>query len=153
MKYMIVRMTDSIFPSLWSMRRVEELKKNKKFCAIYIVDARDKECALIEFMEDIRKEERSKYYRLLSILNQEDAQKVAEQIPDKTLEEMEKDAILSALQKTNNRQNDAARLLNITPRVINHKIQHHKITHEGWLSNTPDKKNGKSLIKQVNYIK
>jgi len=48
------------------------------------------------------------------------------------LSEIEKEAMLVALQRTKWVQKDAAELLGISPRALNYKISQHKITHDGW---------------------
>ena len=48
------------------------------------------------------------------------------------LGELEKSAMITALQRTNWVQKDAAELLGISPRALNYKISQHKITHPGW---------------------
>jgi transcriptional regulator with GAF, ATPase, and Fis domain len=48
------------------------------------------------------------------------------------LNEIEKEAILAALNRTKWVQKEAAELLGISPRALNYKISQHNITHEGW---------------------
>lgn len=48
------------------------------------------------------------------------------------LEELERSAIVTALQRSNWVQKDAAELLGISPRALNYKISQHNITHPGW---------------------
>ena len=48
------------------------------------------------------------------------------------LQELERRAILKALDKTNWIQKEAANLLGISPRALNYKISQHSITHTGW---------------------
>lgn len=48
------------------------------------------------------------------------------------LQELEREAILAALQRTKWIQKEAAELLGISPRALNYKISQHKITHDGW---------------------
>lgn len=52
------------------------------------------------------------------------------------LNELEKQAILRALESRNWVQKDAAELLGISPRALNYKIQYHGITHSTWKKNT-----------------
>ncbi len=51
----------------------------------------------------------------------------------RSLDEVEKQAILDALVRTHWVQKDAAGLLGISPRVLNYKIKSHRITHPTWL--------------------
>jgi len=51
------------------------------------------------------------------------------------LNQLERAAILKALILKHWRQKDAAKLLNITPRALNHKIASHKITNPNWRTN------------------
>jgi len=51
------------------------------------------------------------------------------------LEEIEKGAIMKALQMSNWIQKDAARLLGISARALNYKINQHDITHPSWKKN------------------
>ncbi len=48
------------------------------------------------------------------------------------LEEIEKEAIIVALQRTRWVQKEAAAMLGISPRALNYKISQHNITHHGW---------------------
>ncbi len=48
------------------------------------------------------------------------------------LKQLEREAILAALQRTKWVQKEAARLLGITPRALNYKIALHGIRHDGW---------------------
>lgn len=52
------------------------------------------------------------------------------------LNEIEKQAIIKALEERNWVQKDAAELLGISPRALNYKIQYHAITHSSWKKNT-----------------
>jgi DNA-binding NtrC family response regulator len=56
-------------------------------------------------------------------------------VANRWLDEVEKQAILDALARTNWVQKDAAGLLGISPRVLNYKIKTHRITHPTWLRN------------------
>ena len=56
-------------------------------------------------------------------------------VANRRLDEVEKQAILDALARTNWVQKDAAGLLGISPRVLNYKIKTHRITHPTWLRN------------------
>ncbi len=53
----------------------------------------------------------------------------------KTLEKMEKNQIVQALEKNDWFQKDAARQLGLTPRAINYKIKKFGITHPRWRRN------------------
>ena len=53
-----------------------------------------------------------------------------------SLEEVEKNLILKALESSNWVQKEAAALLRLTPRSLNYKIQKHGITHQSWKTNT-----------------
>ncbi|MEW6681778.1 MAG: sigma-54 dependent transcriptional regulator [Nitrospirota bacterium] len=55
----------------------------------------------------------------------------------KRLDEIEKNTILRVLAENNWVQKDAARLLGISPRVLNYKIKSHGITHPSWLKHRP----------------
>jgi DNA-binding NtrC family response regulator len=59
-------------------------------------------------------------------------------IPDKgiSLDEVERQVILQALERSDWVQKDAADLLKITGRVLNYKISKHKISHPSWKKNT-----------------
>jgi transcriptional regulator with GAF, ATPase, and Fis domain len=50
---------------------------------------------------------------------------------------VEKTTILEALVETNWVQKDAARILGVSPRVLNYKIKSHGITHPSWLKHRP----------------
>lgn len=52
------------------------------------------------------------------------------------LNEIERQAIIRALEMRNWVQKDAAELLGISPRALNYKIQYHNITHASWKKNT-----------------
>ena len=52
-----------------------------------------------------------------------------------SLEDIEKKAILQALEKCLWVQKDAARLLKISPRTLNYKISKHNIGYDGWKKN------------------
>jgi len=52
------------------------------------------------------------------------------------LSEIEREAILQALESKNWVQKDAAELLGISPRALNYKINFHKITHSSWKKNS-----------------
>ena len=56
-------------------------------------------------------------------------------VANRRLDEVENQAILDALARTNWVQKDAAGLLGISPRVLNYKIKTHRITHPTWLRN------------------
>jgi DNA-binding NtrC family response regulator len=60
------------------------------------------------------------------------------QIPDEgiSLDEIEKQVILQALERVNWVQKEAAALLKISGRVLNYKISKHKISHSSWPKNT-----------------
>jgi transcriptional regulator with GAF, ATPase, and Fis domain len=53
------------------------------------------------------------------------------------LDDVEKASILEALAETNWVQKDAARILGVSPRVLNYKIKSHGITHPSWLKHRP----------------
>ena len=57
--------------------------------------------------------------------------------PDKTvfMDDNEKEMIIQALEKSLWIQKDAARLLGISPRVLNYKIKKFDITHFRWRKN------------------
>lgn len=57
------------------------------------------------------------------------------QLPIKSLESNEKDAILRALEECTWIQKDAANKLGISPRALNYKIRKLGITHSRWLKN------------------
>lgn len=48
------------------------------------------------------------------------------------LQQVERSTIIKALEMSNWVQKDAARLLGISPRVLNYKISLHNITHQSW---------------------
>ncbi len=52
-----------------------------------------------------------------------------------TLEDLEKNSILEALEKTHWIQQEAARLLGVSKRVIHYKIKKYGITHPRWIKN------------------
>jgi len=54
-----------------------------------------------------------------------------------TLNEIEKQAILAALDMTHWVQKDAAAVLGVSPRVLNYKIKSHHLTHTSWLRHKP----------------
>lgn len=54
-----------------------------------------------------------------------------------SLENIEKQAILAALDRTGWVQKDAATLLGVSARVLNYKIKGHHITHPTWLRHRP----------------
>jgi DNA-binding NtrC family response regulator len=56
-------------------------------------------------------------------------------LTDKKLKELEKDAVLEALEKSNYVQKEAAKLLGISKRVIHYKIQQFNIKHPRWIKN------------------
>jgi DNA-binding NtrC family response regulator len=56
-------------------------------------------------------------------------------LTDRKLKELEKEAVLEALEKTNYVQKDAAKLLGISKRVIHYKIQQFNIKHPRWIKN------------------
>ena len=49
---------------------------------------------------------------------------------------MSKELVLEALEKSSWVQKDAAKLLGITPRVINYRIKEYGITYANWKNNT-----------------
>ena len=51
------------------------------------------------------------------------------------LEELEREAILQALEISRWIQKDAAKLLGISPRSLNYKVKYHNITHPSWKKN------------------
>lgn len=51
------------------------------------------------------------------------------------LEELEREAILQALEISRWVQKDAAKLLGISPRSLNYKVKYHSITHPSWKKN------------------
>jgi two-component system response regulator AtoC len=51
------------------------------------------------------------------------------------LESLEKTALLEALKRSNWIQKEAAKLLGISSRVMNYKVQKHSITHDRWSKN------------------
>jgi Nif-specific regulatory protein len=53
------------------------------------------------------------------------------------LDDVEKSTILDALMESNWVQKDAARILGVSPRVLNYKIKSHGITHPSWLKHRP----------------
>lgn len=55
---------------------------------------------------------------------------------ERTLTDNEKEVIVATLEKTLWIQKDAARLLGISPRVLNHKVRKLGITHPRWRRNT-----------------
>ncbi len=55
------------------------------------------------------------------------------------LDDVEKATILETLAQTNWVQRDAARLLGVSPRVLNYKIKTYGITHSSWLKHRPPK--------------
>ena len=59
----------------------------------------------------------------------------AAELTDRKLKELEKEAVLEALEKTNYIQKDAAKLLGISKRVIHYKIQQFNIKHPRWIKN------------------
>jgi len=56
-------------------------------------------------------------------------------LTDRNLKELEKEAVLEALEKSNYVQKDAAKLLGISKRVIHYKIQQFNIKHPRWIKN------------------
>jgi DNA-binding NtrC family response regulator len=56
-------------------------------------------------------------------------------LTDRNLKELEKEAVIEALEKTNYIQKDAAKLLGISKRVIHYKIQQFGIKHPRWIKN------------------
>ena len=52
------------------------------------------------------------------------------------LNELEKQAIIQALDRRNWVQKEAAELLGISPRALNYKIHYHNITHASWKKHT-----------------
>jgi Nif-specific regulatory protein len=61
----------------------------------------------------------------------------AADLHSKRLDEIEKNTILRVLAENNWVQKDAARLLGISPRVLNYKIKSHGITHPTWIRHKP----------------
>ncbi len=61
--------------------------------------------------------------------------------PSKRLDDIEKVTILQILAETNWIQKDAARLLGVSPRVLNYKIKSHGITHPSWIRHRPPEEN------------
>ncbi len=57
--------------------------------------------------------------------------------PSRQLDDVERAAIVEALSQTNWVQKDAARLLGVSPRVLNYKIKSHGITHPTWIRHRP----------------
>jgi DNA-binding NtrC family response regulator len=55
----------------------------------------------------------------------------------KRLNDIERTTILQVLKETNWVQKDAARLLGVSPRVLNYKIKNHGITHISWIRHRP----------------
>lgn len=53
-------------------------------------------------------------------------------VSDFNLVEIERRAILQALEKTDYEQQRAAELLGISARTMNHKVKLHKINHPSW---------------------
>ena len=56
-------------------------------------------------------------------------------LTDRKLKELEKQAVIEALEKTDYVQKDAAKLLGISKRVIHYKIQQFGIKHPRWIKN------------------
>lgn len=56
-------------------------------------------------------------------------------LTDRKLKELEKEAVLEALEKCNYVQKEAAKLLGISKRVIHYKIQQFNIKHPRWIKN------------------
>lgn len=56
-------------------------------------------------------------------------------LTDRNLKELEKEAVLEALEKSNYVQKEAAKLLGISKRVIHYKIQQFNIKHPRWIKN------------------
>jgi DNA-binding NtrC family response regulator len=56
-------------------------------------------------------------------------------LTDRNLKELEKEAVIEALEKTDYVQKDAAKLLGISKRVIHYKIQQFGIKHPRWIKN------------------
>jgi len=56
-------------------------------------------------------------------------------LSDRKLKELEKEAVLEALEKTNYVQKEAAKVLGISKRVIHYKIQQFGIKHPRWIKN------------------
>lgn len=54
---------------------------------------------------------------------------------DMSLDQQERTLVVKALEKTSWRQNEAAKLLGISPRVMNYKIQKYGIRHSRWRVN------------------
>ena len=56
-------------------------------------------------------------------------------LTDRKLKDLEKEAVLEALEKSNYVQKEAAKLLGISKRVIHYKIQQFNIKHPRWIKN------------------
>jgi DNA-binding NtrC family response regulator len=56
-------------------------------------------------------------------------------LTDRKLKELEKEAVIEALEKTDYVQKEAAKLLGISKRVIHYKIQQFGIKHPRWIKN------------------
>jgi DNA-binding NtrC family response regulator len=56
-------------------------------------------------------------------------------LTDRKLKELEKQAVIEALEKTDYVQKDAAKLLGISKRVIHYKVQQFGIKHPRWIKN------------------
>jgi two-component system response regulator PilR (NtrC family) len=53
------------------------------------------------------------------------------------LDEVERQTIVAALVRSNWIQKDAAKVLGISPRVLNYKIKSHRLTHPTWIRHKP----------------
>jgi len=63
---------------------------------------------------------------------------IAQKVSGSSLEEIERQAILDALEQSAWVQSRAARLLGISRRALNYRIKKYRITHGSWRVNTPD---------------
>jgi transcriptional regulator with PAS, ATPase and Fis domain len=73
---------------------------------------------------------------ILPELNQESAESnIVEMEPSNTLDDRERETILSALEDSLWIQKEAAKRLGISPRALNYRIQKHGITHTRWRKN------------------
>ena len=93
---------------------------------LYLLHFRYKHPFKIEDIYDILGVEWEKFFKI-----------EGERMPLKTrtnlnLDEIERDAIIEALERSEWVQKEAAKLLGITSRSLNYKILHHKITHKSW---------------------
>jgi transcriptional regulator with GAF, ATPase, and Fis domain len=69
-------------------------------------------------------------------LNQQSVEpNIAEAEPSNTLDDRERETILTALEDSLWIQKEAAKRLGISPRALNYRIQKHGITHTRWRKN------------------